>query len=782
MPAQRPLLPLLVILYQTAQEHPLGAAVGVFDAALNQEQANEGQLPVPRPTQVVALRQAVALGVLRAEGEKRGRRYFSGMENPGGWSEEELAQRLNALQGEDAPQEHKRADGGTLATPKAKGKRGPKGGVNPTPKATSGQSKAKKAAVAPATPLPMHIQQYRQLQAVVWNIADTLRDKSGLQVDGYRPVTLVLLALKRNLDTLARLQLPGGWIQTEMAKQASMLDTGLMTGADFARSVNARTEIFDPSIFAASSPKWNKACAALMRWDDLLTFPETVSSKRNQAITLDLAANPAGKSWFTYTTEAGDLKTLMEELVNLHVADLREAFGAIGLHAALVPADPHAPRLTTEVLRKLVTDLASIDLSLDAIPGDVFSDVYMDLLGRFAADSGKKGGDFFTPTPLVKGGLRLLPIDRMARELSENPNKRIVIADPTAGAFTFLTQAYDAIQASAQAQGLGDLDRRQFIFHAQELTPIQAGLGVFNFFFHGLASRLAPINSLEEANGRSLAAGGAVGRIVGNTISDYTSKLGHQSGKIDLVLANPPYGTADYGLEYAENPKTGDGRWHVGKPTRSEGEWAFVNTVVDLLSPTGKALIVLPLGVLFRDGGKAFRQYLAEKNWIEGIVSLPANQFLTTQIPVCMLLLNKDTEHDFWGNPRKHGVFMVNAADDFTKTGKLNHWDQDDAVEFWRAREDKPGYGGFVPIETLRSERNDFNLSINRYFAAIKEKVILDPVALAGDVRAIQARLSKRAEWIDGKPGGDGGLWAQAVAASAVSATPPIAIGTGEVS
>jgi type I restriction enzyme M protein len=207
----------------------------------------------------------------------------------------------------------------------------------------------------------------------------------------------------------------------------------------------------------------------------------------------------------------------------------------------------------------------------------------------------------------------------------------------------------------------------------------------------------------------------------------------------------------------------------VGVPTRSEGEWAFINTVVDLLSPTGKALIVLPLGVLFRDGGKVFRQFLVEKNWIEGIVSLPANQFLTTQIPVCMLLLNKDTERDFWGNPRKHGVFMVNAAEDFTKTGKLNHWDQDDAVNFWHAREDKPGYGGFVPVETLRSERNSYNLSINRYFSPIREKETLDPVSLAQEVQTIQGRLAARSEWLDGKPGEGGGLWTQAIAASAAS-------------
>lgn len=758
MAAHRPLHPLLVILYQTAQANPLGASAAIFAAALNEDMANEGKAPLPRPTQVGALRQAVSLGVLRAEGEKRGRLYFPGTENPGTWDEEELTQLVDKLS-EDESEEV--SDGAE----KKSGRR------KVTPKATSGQTKGKtKTLITSVTPIPLHAQQFRQLQGVVWNIADVLRDKSGLQVDGYRPVTLVLLALKRNLDTVARLQQPGRWIQTELAKQTAMLDTGLMTGEDFARQVNQRTEIFDPAIFAANSPKANKSCVTLMTWKDLLEFPETSEAQRTNDITLNLSLNPQGKSWFTYTTRAGNLKTLMEELVSLHVADLREAFGAIGLHAALTPGDVHAPKLDQDVLRELVDDLATVDVSLEAIPGDVFSDVYMDLLGRFAADSGKKGGDFFTPTPLVKGGLRMLPIDRMARDLAANPTKRILIADPTAGAGTFLTQVYDAIQESAEKQGFGKLDRRQFCFHAQELTPIQAGLSVFNFFFHGLAARLSTLTPFEEANGRPLSAGGAVGRIVGNTISDYTAKLGQMAGKVDLVLANPPYGTADYGLDYANAPAEGDMRWHVGVPTRSEGEWAFVNTVVDLLAPTGKALIVLPLGVLFRDGGKAFRQFLVEKNWIEGIVSLPANQFLTTQIPVCLLFLNKDTELDFWGKPRKHGVFMVNAAEDFTKTGKLNHWEQDSAVEFWAAREDKPGYGGFVPVDTLRSERNGYNLSINRYYSPIREKEVLDPTSLAQEVQAVQARLQARSVWLDGQPGEGGGLWAQAIVASAASA------------
>ena len=725
MAIQRPLLPILVTLYQTAQEHPLGAQARIFEEALNKEMANQGQEPVPKPTQNVAFRQAVLLGVLRSEGENRGRRYFSGVENPGQWDEEELAQRLQVLSGEEGEQ------------------------IHASPKATSGQTKAKtKPKMVNSTPLPEHAHQYNILQNMVWGVADTLRDKSNLQVNGYRPITLVLLALKRNFDTLTQMQAAGGAVQQDITLNADMLDTGMMTGVEIANYINQNTEIFDPDIFAAADARHNKACVPLMQWKDLLAFPNTDKPLRDEPITLTLAANPAGKSWFTYTTRAGNQQALIEELVSLHAAALREAFGAIGLHAAMVPSDPNAPRLSSEVLGSLLDQLKDIDMSTQAIPGDVFSDVYMDLLGRFAESSGKKGGDFFTPLRLVKGAMRFMPLARIARDLAANPSKQIQVADPTAGAGTFLTAFYEDLNAASIAQNLGALDKRQLTFQAQELTSIQSGLLVFNFFFHGLARRLALIGETEKANGRSMAAAGTVSRITGNTITEYVSKIGREAGQIDYILANPPYGTADYGISYGKSPTAGDKRWHVGAPTRSEGEWAFVNTVTDLLAPKGKAVIVLPLGVLFRDGGKSFRQYLIEKNWIEGVVALPSNQFLTTSIPVCLLFINKDTEEDFVGNRRQHGVFFINASEDFTKVGKFNRWDQDKAVNTWWAREEIAGYSGFISVDKLRDARNDYKLAVNRYFAVTKEKQELNPVAMAAEVADLKIKLAARGNWL----------------------------------
>ena len=365
------------------------------------------------------------------------------------------------------------------------------------------------------------------------------------------------------------------------------------------------------------------------------------------------------------------------------------------------------------------------------------------LIKYFADSAGKKGGEFFTPTPLVENALKFLPIDEISQNLSKNPSHVLRVGDPTAGSNTFLVKFHEAIAAALSKQGLKDVEARQFAFFAQELKNTQVGLGVFNMFYHGLAKRLNPTET-ELHLGRRPEQGGIVARINGNSISEYTPKIGEQSGKLDVVVANPPYGTDDYGVVYANSARNHDGdrRWTAGVPTRSEGEWSFIQTITDLLSPSGVAVIVLPLGVLFRDGGKDFRQWLIEKDWLEGIVAAPSNQFLTTSIPVCLMVLNKNKKKE-----NKGGVYFINASNDFTKVGKFNQWNEERAVNAWKTREEIPHYSGFVEAERLR--KANYTLSVNRFFAPPQEKIQYDPNQLLADIQKIEEESKARVEWLN---------------------------------
>ena len=630
-----------------------------------------------------------------------------------------------------------------------------------------------------------------QIRTVVWSIADTLRDKTQLQVEAYQPVTLALMALKRNFDIQKEELNAGGKYFTSLASEVPLIQAGFRDAKDVALNLNVGLGFWNPSVL-----KTERFGLPLMTWDDLINFKDHDKATREEPYVMILRADPnhhlndPNKAIWTYTTYATDLKALVLEIIDSLVPDLKESFGSIGIHNVLGAQSEQAATLSNKILREICSGvvgeedqtnkfgLVNFDLGLQNISVDVFSDTYMDLLGRFAEDSGKKGGEYFTPTPLVVNALKFSSMDQIARQLSNDPTYVLRLGDPTAGSNTFLIKAHEEIMHEVNTQKLRAPSDKQFAFYAQELKSTQVGLGVFNMFYHGLASRLNPTET-ELQVGRRPEQGGIVSRVNGNSITEYLPKIGQQAGLLDLVLANPPYGTDDYGIVHAtgarDGSKTGDNRWLAGVPTRSEGEWAFIQTVVDLMAPTGRATIVLPLGVLFRDGGQNLRKWLIEKDWVEAVIATPSNQFLTTSIPVCLLLLNKNKQ------THQGGVYFINASNDFTKQGKFNHWDVEKSLNAWENKEEIANYSGFVSAEKL--EKNKYSLAVNRYFAPPKEKVEYNPETLNAELLGLQVQSQARSQWLFGEDGLSGvmGQAMQAwMEAQKLSSTNPDNNGEGE--
>lgn len=625
--------------------------------------------------------------------------------------------------------------------------------VKSTPKTTNAAERTNNGSV------------HSQIRAIVWGIADALRDKTQLQVEAYQPVTLALMALKHNFDIQQEELSEGGQFFDRLKSETLFIASGARSPKDVATTLNQELKFWDPS--ALQDGRFG---LPFMTWDDLVNFKDSdKSGVRDEPYVIVLRSNPENNktpetALWTYTTYAPDLKALLLEIIDSLVPVLKESFGAIGVHNVLNSQSDHSATLSNDILRQICSDcgdgkankkgLANFDFGLKNISQDVFSDTYMDLLGRFAEDSGKKGGEYFTPTRLVEIAIKFCNIEKFAKTLSDNPNAIFRVGDPTAGSNTFLIKVYELIVNEAKNNNWRIPSVNQFAFFAQELKSTQVGLGVFNMFYRGLASQLNPTD-IELQTGRPMGQGGIVARTNGNVITEYTTKIGMQSNQLDLVLANPPYGTEDYGIVYANGARnsTQDKRWLAGVPTRSEGEWSFMQTIVDLLAPTGEATIVLPLGVLFRDGGSSFRQWLVEKDWIEAIIATPSNQFLTTSIPVCLILLNKNKTNN------KGGVFFVNASNDFTKEGKFNHWNEEKALQSWKAREEIPHYSGFVSSEKLK--KNKYSLAVNRYFSKPTDKIEYDPDVLNNEMQTLQNKALMHSQWLFGKDG-MGGVIGQA--------------------
>ena len=162
--------------------------------------------------------------------------------------------------------------------------------------------------------------------------------------------------------------------------------------------------------------------------------------------------------------------------------------------------------------------------------------------------------------------------------------------------------------------------------------------------------------------------------------------------------------------------------------------------IYDLLNKQGKAVIVMPLGTLFRDSAKEIRKHLLTEGVVEGLVTLPANMFLTTSIPVVLWILNKNKKVE-----EKNKVFMVNASKDFKKVGKFNEWQSEKAINNYLNRIEEIDYSGYVDFTTL--EKNKFNLSVQRYFSEEKEKEFIDIVELEKEIIEIESNLvAKKAQ------------------------------------
>lgn len=203
-----------------------------------------------------------------------------------------------------------------------------------------------------------------------------------------------------------------------------------------------------------------------------------------------------------------------------------------------------------------------------------------------------------------------------------------------------------------------------------------------------------------------------------DVISKFNTGIGTLAGTMDVVLGNPPYGLKDYGIEYAQATAQTDRRWRF-VPNSSEGEFAFIMTALELLNAQGLSVLVLPFGTLFRDSGKNFRKGIVSEDLLEGLITLSANMFLTTSIPVVLWVFNKNKKKE-----DKQKVFMVNASHDFKKVGKFNEWQPEKAIEAYHARKEIAEYCGYVDMVKMTKE--NFNLNVSRYFAPKGEKEVID--------------------------------------------------------
>ena len=312
------------------------------------------------------------------------------------------------------------------------------------------------------------------------------------------------------------------------------------------------------------------------------------------------------------------------------------------------------------------------DIPMDGKQGyDVLGFIYEYLIGMFAANAGKKAGEFYTPHEVS-----LLMSEIIADHLKDR--EEISIYDPTSGSGSLLINIGHSV-----AKHLKSADSIKY--YAQELKENTYNLTRMNLVMRGiLPSNIFTRNA--------------------DTLEDDWPLEGEPL-YLDAVVSNPPYSQP-----WNPKDKEGDIRYkRFGVAPQAKADFAFLLHDLFHLKPDGIMTIVLPHGVLFRGGEEEkIRKNLIEYNHIDAIIGLPANIFFGTGIPTIIIVLRQERE--------RNDVLMIDASKHFIKVGKNNHLQASDIkriVDCVTHRRELPKFSRIVPKAEIVA--NGYNLNIPRY-------------------------------------------------------------------
>lgn len=331
---------------------------------------------------------------------------------------------------------------------------------------------------------------------------------------------------------------------------------------------------------------------------------------------------------------------------------------------------------------KAVNELIHLikDIPMDDKQGyDVLGFIYEYLISMFAANAGKKAGEFYTPHEVS-----LVMSEIVANHLKQKDE--ISIYDPTSGSGSLLINIGKSVAKYMK-------DKNKIKYYAQELKDNTYNLTRMNLIMRGILP-----DNIVARNGDTLEDDWPY-------FDDNDKERTYQALYVDAVVSNPPYSQA-----WDPKNKENDARFsRFGLAPKSKADYAFLLHDLYHLKPDGIMTIVLPHGVLFRGGEEEkIRTNLIEQNHIDAIIGLPANIFFGTGIPtIVMVLKQKRTNTD---------VLIIDASKGFIKVGKNNKLQASDIkkiVDTVVNRESIEKYSRVVTRDEIR--QNEYNLNIPRY-------------------------------------------------------------------
>lgn len=350
----------------------------------------------------------------------------------------------------------------------------------------------------------------------------------------------------------------------------------------------------------------------------------------------------------------------------------------------------HTVKDRSAVMSKIIASLDEINFSVEDTRIDVLGNAYEYLIGQFAATAGKKAGEFYTPSG---------PAELLCRLACLGLTDVKAAADPTCGSGSLLLRLKNYANVRS--------------YYGQELTSTTYNLARMNMILRGI-----PYTNFSIYNGDTLE-------------KDYFGEM-----RFRVQVANPPY-SAKWSADDKFNEDDRFSQYGKLAP-KSKADFAFVQHMVYHMDEDGRAVVLLPHGVLFRGAAEeTIRKYLIKKmNVLDAVIGLPANLFFGTGIPVCVLVLRKDR------GSNTDNILFIDASKDF-EAGKnqniLRGQDIDKIVDAYVNREDVEKFAHVASMEEIAD--NGFNLNIPRYVDTFEKEPEIDLKAVSAEIRSLQKEI-----------------------------------------
>lgn len=346
-------------------------------------------------------------------------------------------------------------------------------------------------------------------------------------------------------------------------------------------------------------------------------------------------------------------------------------------------------------LCSIISELAR-GMALFSTEADTLGDAYEYLIGQFAAGSGKKAGEFYTPQQISNILSAIVTLD--SQEPKAGPHSKLdSVFDFACGSGSLLLNIRHRMKEVGGSIGK---------IYGQEYNITTYNLARMNMLLHGVKD-----TEFEIYHGDTLK----------NDWDWLRETNPAKKPRFDAVVANPPFSYRwEPGEAMAQDPRFKN----YGVAPKSAADFAFLLHGLHYLKDDGVMAIILPHGVLFRGGKEAdIRKKMLDDGHIDTVIGLPANLFYSTGIPVCILVLKKCKKPD--------DVLFINAAEHFTKGKRQNQLSDDDIariVTTYRDRTERERYSRRVSMKEIIE--NQYNLNISRYVstAEAEQEVKLERV------------------------------------------------------